>query len=83
VLELIPLAEQVTKLTAVCKLCYKDAAFTKRMSADTAVEVIGGSEMYMPVCRQCFNEDGLETPKGPSFILPPPSLRCSPNKRGG
>ena len=55
-LNLIPLAESVTKLNAVCMLCYKDAAFTKRLGSETQVEVIGGAEKYISVCRQCFIE---------------------------
>lgn len=56
VLHLIPLAESVTKLNAVCMLCYKDAAFTRRLGSETQVEVIGGADKYISVCRQCFNE---------------------------
>merc|ERR1711959_191235 len=40
VLELVPKAESVQKLNAVCQLCYADAPFTKRTTSDTAVEVI-------------------------------------------
>lgn len=54
VCDLVPLAEKVDKLTAVCKVCAADAAFSKRMSADTAIEVIGGGELYWPVCRRCY-----------------------------
>jgi len=55
VLELIPLAETVTKLNAVCMLCFKDAAFTKRLGSETQIEVIGGADKYIAVCRSCFN----------------------------
>jgi len=54
ILNLIPLAEKVDKLNAVCTVCYQDAAFTFRKSNDTAVEIIGGAEMYVPLCRGCF-----------------------------
>jgi len=53
ILELVPKAEHVIKLTAVCMNCYNDAAFTKRFSEDTTIEVIGGSEMYSATCRDC------------------------------
>jgi thymidine kinase len=53
-LQLIPLAERVDKLTAVCAGCGADAAFTRRLTHDDAVEVIGGWEAYRPVCRSCF-----------------------------
>jgi thymidine kinase len=65
VLELIPLAEEVTKLNAVCMVCRKDAAFTKRLGSETQVELIGGSDMYISVCRSCFSADQ----KKPSPIL--------------
>jgi hypothetical protein len=73
VLELIPLAESVSKLSAVCMYCSKDArcggrhavgvtwtgsndtfSFTQRLGSETAVEVIGGSEKYIAVCRHCY-----------------------------
>src|SRR5690348_9043635 len=53
VLNLVPLAESVCKLNAVCMLCQKDAAFTKRTVQDTALEVIGGADKYVAVCRAC------------------------------
>ena len=34
VLNLIPLAESVVKLKAVCMVCFKDAAFTKRLGTE-------------------------------------------------
>lgn len=56
VLELIPMAERVDKLTAVCTSCYRDACFTKRTVASTEIELIGGAESYQPVCRTCYRE---------------------------
>ena len=56
VLGLVPLAEEVTKLSAVCTVCCEKAAFTKRIgSADTTVEIIGGADMYVATCRACFD----------------------------
>lgn len=40
--------------------CYKDAAFTKRLSTDTKVEVIGGADKYMSVCRDCYNLSSVQ-----------------------
>jgi thymidine kinase len=52
---LVPLVDgDLTKLTAVCMDCGEDAAFTKRITADTQVELIGGSEIYRAVCRDCY-----------------------------
>lgn len=36
-LQLVPLAESVVKLNAVCMHCFKDAAFTKRLGEETKV----------------------------------------------
>ena len=42
ILLLVPLAEQMTKLSAVCVECGKEAAFTKRIIESEEVEIIGG-----------------------------------------
>jgi len=51
---LMPLSESVTKLTAVCARCGRDASFTKRMVDSAELKLIGGSSMYKPVCRNCY-----------------------------
>jgi len=53
-LDLIPLADSVTKLHARCELCGQPALFTFRKTGDTKTEVIGGADVYMPVCRHHF-----------------------------
>ena len=53
-IECIPLASEVTKLSALCMKC-KDGTpgpFTKRMVDNTDLELIGGSDMYSAVCRK-------------------------------
>ncbi|KAL9251759.1 Thymidine kinase-like protein [Drosera capensis] len=54
VLDVIPLADSVTKLTARCEICGKLAHFTLRKSDETKTELIGGADKYMPVCRQHY-----------------------------
>lgn len=54
VLSIIPLADSVTKLNARCELCGKRACFTLRKTDERQTELIGGAEVYMPVCRQHF-----------------------------
>lgn len=54
ILNLIPLAESVIKLTAVCMICFNEASFTKRIGHEKELEVIGGAEKYMAVCRSCY-----------------------------
>lgn len=55
ILELIPRAEKVMKLSAVCMYCNKDAPFTQRIVDNCEIELIGGEECYKPVCRTCFH----------------------------
>lgn len=54
-LDLIPIANDVKKLHAICKYCKKPAAFTKRISKETAQKVIGDIDKYVPVCRMCYS----------------------------
>ncbi|XP_076458175.1 thymidine kinase, cytosolic-like [Babylonia areolata] len=54
ILNLVPVSESVTKLTAVCTICFKPAAFTRRKTQENKVEVIGGEDKYLAVCRECF-----------------------------
>ncbi|XP_051140100.1 thymidine kinase a-like [Andrographis paniculata] len=54
VLDIIPLADTVTKLTARCEVCGKRAFFTLRKIGATQTELIGGADVYMPVCRQHY-----------------------------
>lgn len=51
--ELTCKAEDVIKLKAVCKICCKDASFTKRTVISDKLELIGGAESYIPTCREC------------------------------
>lgn len=41
ILNLVPLAESVVKLNAVCMQCYKEAAYTKRLGAEKEVRERG------------------------------------------
>ncbi|CAI9294861.1 unnamed protein product [Lactuca saligna] len=54
VLDIVPLADTITKLTARCEVCGKKAHFTFRKTKETRTELIGGADMYMPVCRQHY-----------------------------
>jgi len=57
VLNLVPLAEEVTKLSAVCMMCYRAASFSKRIGSEMEVELIGGSDKYVAVCRYCYHQN--------------------------
>jgi len=54
VLELIPLAEKVKKLQAICKNCGANASFSYRMENCGKIELIGDGSVYKPLCRPCF-----------------------------
>ena len=53
--ELIPKAEEIIKLRAICAKCGGEASFSKRTVASTEVELIGGSESYVAACRHCYH----------------------------
>eukprot|EP01121_Diplochlamys_sp_Union-15-3_P020076 TRINITY_DN7713_c0_g1_i1.p1 TRINITY_DN7713_c0_g1~~TRINITY_DN7713_c0_g1_i1.p1 ORF type:complete len:198 (-),score=21.36 TRINITY_DN7713_c0_g1_i1:6-599(-) len=55
VLQLIPLAESVVKLNAVCMICLATASFSLRLTRDKEVVQIGGTESYIAVCRKCYH----------------------------
>lgn len=42
IINLLPVAEKVTKLTAVCVYCSNEAAFTQRIIESQEIELIGG-----------------------------------------
>ncbi len=58
VIQLIPRAESVMKLTAVCMECREvEASFSKRLSTENTAEVlVGGTEAYHAVCRACYTK---------------------------
>ena len=55
ILELIPLADEITKCAALCKICKNGtkAIFSHRLSNETAQKVIGANN-YIPICRKCY-----------------------------
>ncbi|XP_007185838.2 thymidine kinase, cytosolic [Balaenoptera acutorostrata] len=64
ILNLVPLAESVVKLTAVCMECFREAAYTKRLGVEKEVEVIGGADKYHSVCRLCYFKKASVQPAG-------------------
>ena len=53
-LDCIPLADEVTKLTAMCMDCMDgtQGPFTKRIVKSKKLELVGGDDMYKAVCRK-------------------------------
>lgn len=65
ILNLVPMAEDVCKLKAVCERCQADASFSYRRplppSLAASTELIGGSETYAALCRQCYHSERGKT----------------------
>jgi thymidine kinase len=58
--ELVSYCDSVTKLTPFCISCkrynntIRAAHFTKRTTGDESTVLIGGKDLYIPTCRECF-----------------------------
>lgn len=58
IVDVIPLAEEVIKLKAVCVGCYNDnASFTHRLVDADGQVLVGGTKEYAPMCRRCYPRD--------------------------
>lgn len=76
VLDIIPIADTVTKLTARCELCGKRAFFTLRKTEETETELIAGAEVYMPVCRKHY-VSGQVVKKAARTVLETQKVECN------
>lgn len=58
ILHCIPMADRVEKLNALCVRCAngKEALFTFRDADDEKQMVVGGSDLYRALCRECYHE---------------------------
>jgi thymidine kinase len=56
ILDCIPLADKVTRLTAFCAYCCDGTPglFSHRKVAETGQVLVGGADLYEPLCRECF-----------------------------
>jgi len=61
VLDLIPHADSVVKMTALCGFCRDGtrALFSLRLAHDVCQTLVG-VDNYMPVCRKCYNITPLD-----------------------
>jgi thymidine kinase len=55
-LDLIPMCDKMIKLHALCSMCKNGtlAPFTFRSTCETE-QVVIGNDIYMPLCRSCYN----------------------------
>lgn len=54
ILDLIPICDNITKLSAKCNECNHEAHFSYRLSNENNQTIIGSSN-YIPLCRMCYN----------------------------
>lgn len=60
---LLTIADEVTKLKAICIVCAKDAHYTQRIvdgqpaRYDDSIILVGASELYQARCRNCYQID--------------------------
>lgn len=53
---IMAIAEYVTKVHAICVSCGALANHSHRMAASEDLVLLGQTESYEPLCRQCYNE---------------------------
>jgi thymidine kinase len=54
--QLMATAEHVTKVHAICMDCGALATFSYRKSANKSLVMLGETESYEPLCRECYNK---------------------------
>ena len=61
---MLPVADSVTKLTSRCAYCAEAALFSLRTVGGEQQEVVGGADLYQPVCRRHYTERcGAQAPE--------------------
>ena len=53
--QLMAVAEHVTKVHAICMQCGALANYSFRKSADMALVMLGETDSYEPLCRECYH----------------------------
>jgi len=60
IMPLVRCCDNITKLNPFCKICIensniiKPALFTKRITENDQIIVVGSKEVYIPTCRMCY-----------------------------
>ena len=60
IVQLMPKCEKVKKLQAICKRCNFTASFHIRTAPKHITQMIGGEDMYKPMCRECYHATAAE-----------------------
>jgi thymidine kinase len=66
---LMAIADEVTKLSAVCIVCGSPAIHTQRLGANRELVVVGAAGVYEARCRACFRPY-LDAPENEQLELP-------------
>ena len=53
---LLAIADEVSKVHAICVRCGNLAHHSHRLTADSSQVLLGAQDSYEPICRHCFNE---------------------------
>lgn len=67
--QLLTVAEEITKLLAICMRCGNPAKHTQRLIASDELIVVGAQGLYEARCRRCF-EPAATAPDRPAVRLP-------------
>ena len=65
ILDLVPMADSVTRLVGKCHFCESKSLFSFRVSADERQELVGGGDTYVPACRHHYVELARTRSAGP------------------
>jgi thymidine kinase len=68
---LLSVAEEITKLLAICVRCGNPAVHTQRLVESEELIVVGAGGMYEARCRRCFEANIAQAEKEPSPLNPP------------
>lgn len=68
ILDLIPICTNIHRLHAYCAECAKNkkcriAIYSKKITKSKKINDIGGSDKYIPVCREHYTENSIENTK--------------------
>ena len=89
---LLAIAEEITKLLAICVRCGNPAVHTQRLVASEDLIVVGAAGMYEARCRRCFEPqlalqkpsqqvDAAGAPNDSNSATPPASAPVQPSGR--
>lgn len=58
--DLLAVAEYVTKVHAICMQCGSLAHISHRKTSETSLVLLGETDSYEPLCRDCYNEANIK-----------------------